>query len=114
MDKEVIIGQEKIDTIKQIIYWKRNHDMIDNFLYKVGDREPVKLQFKKKISIKFLGFYKDYEIDLDKEMWMHFYEFLANERNHYKKLLDESDKELLAIANAILKGEISKDVLKII
>ena len=100
--------------VKKIIYWKNKIIDIDNFLITTNTARRDKTLFTKSYKVKFFGFFiKAFErsIELDSEMFLMFYQWLGEYKNHLQGLVDNSDAELVSIADVIRTGEITREGL---
>lgn len=100
--------------VKKIIYWKNKIIDIDNFLKTTNTARRDKTLFSESYKVKFFGFFiKAFErsIELDSEMFLMFYQWLGEYKNHLQSLVDNSDAELVSIADVIRTGEITKEGL---
>lgn len=104
-------------TIRKIIYWKNRIDEIEIFLYTTNLARAEKTIFEKSYKVKFFGttFFNKVEksINLEKEMFLMFYQWLKEYKEHLENLVRNSDEELVSIADAIRDGEITKEGLNI-
>lgn len=97
--------------VKKIIYWKNKIIDIDNFLRTTNTARRDKTLFTKSYKVKFFGFFiKAFErsVELDSEMFLMFYQWLGEYKNHLQGLVDNSDAELVSIADVIRTGEITR------
>ena len=100
--------------VKKIIYWKNKIADIDSFLNSTNTARRYKTLFTKSYKVKFFGFFiKAFErsIELDSEMFLMFFQWLGEYRKHLQDLVDNSDAELISIADVIRSGEITKEGL---
>lgn len=101
--------------VKKIIYWKNKISDIDNFLKSTNTAKRDKTLFTKSYRVKFFGFFiKAFErsIELDGEMFLMFFQWLGEYKDHLQKLVDNSEEWLVDIADAIRNEEITKEGLK--
>ena len=101
--------------VKKIIYWKNKIADIDSFLNSTNTARRDKTLFTKSYKVKFFGFFiKAFErsIELDGEMFLMFFQWLGEYRKHLQGLVDNSDAELISIADVIRSGEITKEGLE--
>ena len=104
--------------VKKIIYWKNKISDIDKFLLNVNRAERKKTLFTKFYKVKFFGFStysaKNFEqnIELNEEMFLMFFQWLSEYKEHLQSLVDNSDAELISIADVIRNGEITKEGLE--
>lgn len=100
--------------VKRIIYWKNKITDIDNFLNSTNTARREKTLFAESYKVKFFGFFiKAFEksIELDSEMFLMFFQWLGEYKKHLQGLIDNSDPELISIADVIRSGEITKEGL---
>lgn len=101
--------------VKRIIYWKNKISDINNFLSITNTARRDKTIFSQSYKVKFFGFFiKAFEknIELNEEMFLLFFQWLGEYKDHLQSLVDNSDAELVDIANAIRDEEITKEGLE--
>lgn len=99
--------------VNQIIYWKNKISNIESFLRDVNDRKLNDVFFEKSYAMKFFCVSYPYvrKMRLDEEMFLMFFQWLREYKDHLQSLVDNSDAELVSIADAIRTEEITKDGL---
>lgn len=100
--------------VKQIIYWNNKISDIDKFLKSVNTARRDKTIFSQSYKVKFIGFFiKTFEksIELNEEMFLLFFRWLEEYKDHLQNLVDNSDAELVSIADIIRNGEITREGL---
>ena len=101
--------------VKKIIYWKNKISDIENFLRSTNTARRDKTLFTKTYKVKFFGFFiKAFErnVELDGEMFLMFFQWLGEYKDHLQGLVDNSDAELVSIADVIRSEEITKEGLE--
>ncbi len=100
--------------VNQIISWKNKISDIENFLRSINTARTDKTLFAKSYKVKFFGYFiKAFEksIELDDEMFLLFFHWLGEYKEHLQSLVDNSDAELVSIADAVRTEEITKEGL---
>lgn len=100
--------------VQHIIYWKNEIEDIENFLRSVNTARRDKTIFSHTYKVKFFGFFiKAFtrDIELNEEMFLLFFRWLGEYKDHLQNLIDNSDAELVDIANVIRNEEITKEGL---
>lgn len=100
---------EKAHEINRIIYWMRQVKEIEG-LERVFSRYSVNGSLILKTGFKFAfwnrwGWRTEYGLT-DEEVCL-FLEFIREQKKHLQKLIDETDKEKLQLAQLVLNGEIT-------
>ena len=100
---------EKAHEINRIIYWMRQVKQIEG-LEKVFSKYAVSGSLILKTGIGFVfwnrwGWRREYELS-DEEICL-FLDFIREQKKHLQKLIDETDKEKLQLAQLVLNGEIT-------
>ena len=103
------MDEQKKYEIKRIILWMREVEELERTVRFIGESSEGKISLKKKLSLRAIFAEKDTkrEIEFNEEMRAMFWEFLNNYVKHIRKLLEESDPEMLEIAKVIYDGEIT-------
>ena len=100
--------------VNQIIYWKNKISNIKSFLRSTNNVKTDNAFLEKSYKVKFFGVsVKLYtrNINLDEEMFLMFFQWLGEYKEHLQSLVDNSDAELVSIAEAIRTEEITKEGL---
>lgn len=97
--------------VNQIIYWRNKISDIKNFLETVNASKMNFALLKKSYKVNFFSsdiFSYERSIKLDDDMFLMFYQWLGEYKDHLQGLVDNSDAELVSIADAIRTEEITK------
>ena len=98
--------------VNQIIYWKNKISNIERFLRETNGAKLKSAFFEKSYAVTFFAVsLTPYvrRIGLDEEMFLMFFQWLREYKEHLQSLVDNSDAELVSIADAIRTEEITKD-----
>ena len=100
--------------LNQIIYWKNQISNIESFLRSTNNAKMDNALLEKSYKVKFfaisINLYRK-DITLDEEMFLKFFQWLGEYKEHLQSLIDNSDAELVSIADAIRTEEITKEGL---
>ena len=100
--------------VNQIIYWKNKIYDIESFIATTNAIKLKDIFFEKSYAMKFFGISLNpyvRKIKLDEEMFTMFFQWLREYKDHLQSLIDNSDAELVSIADAIRTEEITKNGL---
>lgn len=94
-----------IQKINSIIHWLKEIKNMSDFLMRTDMDYFRSCVFEKKYILKYIGRIRESKIELDEEMFLFFYQWLREYKLHLEKLVEESDRELVEIAKAVIAGK---------
>lgn len=104
--------REKATEISQIAYWIKEIEKMKKFKerlrFNMQSDENRVIKTKYLFEHKIPGGFGSGEIEIDNNMMTRFCNFLGQEEQHLEKLLEESDQELVEIAQAYLSGRLGE------
>ena len=97
--------------VKRIISWKNQISKIDSFLKATNCTKTKKVIFEKTYKVRFFGCVIKQSFDMSEDMFLMFFQWLGEYKKHLESLVDNSDADLVSIADAVINGEITRDGL---